>query len=655
MTIRSLLRRLVLVAPVLLCGSVGFAESGNVATGASAFTAEQYIEHIRYLAGDSLRGRRPGSEGMAKAEVYIANHFAKLGLKPLGEDESYFQSFELRREKRFDATQAEFSISGVEKSWVAETDWTPMSQSPAGTLNDAPIAFVGYGIDAVDDGYTDYDGFDVTGKIALMLRYEPKSEDKEAKIGGSAASTHATFQKKASVAADKGALAVLIVNPPLRKDDEGNVIADKLMKFDAEDAGRNFRVPFMQISREMADAILAAGKMPTLAELQEKIDRDRKAASADIPDAKVSVKTGITYAKARNVIALLEGTSAKDEYVVIGGHHDHLGNVSRQFGGGGGSRREIHNGADDNASGTAGVLELARVFASGPRPRRSIIFMTFSAEEMGLLGSAHFVKEPTVPLEKIVAMVNFDMIGRLGQDDFSIYGTDTAEQFAAIVEKAAAATGLKYSAPTMKAMTFGDSDHSSFFRKGIPVLFPFTGVHKQYHKPEDDWERIDAIGATTVLQTMAPVIHEIANLEGGPTYVAPKKEEKPAEESASSQPSSAPATGEAQVAADRPGRGDTPMPRVRLGVMPSYSDAGPGLLIESVVENGQAAKGGMKDGDRIVKIEGKDIGDIQDYMSVLRTLKAGDEITIVVERGTKREKTELKLTLTAPTETQKPS
>lgn len=649
----SLHRAFVVVAALTACPWV-VAGSGNVSAYSSAFTTEQYIEHIRYLASDTLGGRRPGTEGMAMAEVYIANHFARLGLKPLGDDDSYFQSFELRRNKKFDPAHATFSIAGVEKQWATETDWTPISQSAAGTLTDAPVAFVGYGIDAADEGYTDYADFDVKGKVALMLRYEPKSEDKDAKIGGSAASTHATFTKKASVAAEKGALAILIVNPPLRTDDEGKVVPDKLMTYE-DDAGRNYRIPFLQVSREIADAILAAGKMPTLAELQAKIDGSRKAASIDIPDAKISFDTGISYGKARNVIALLEGTSAKDEYVVVGSHHDHLGFVAPGFGRGAGGKREIHNGADDNASGTAGVLELARVFANGPRPRRSIIFMTFSAEEMGLLGSAHFVKEPTVPLEKIVAMVNFDMIGRLGDGKLDIYGTDTAEQFATLVDKAATAAGAKYSTPSIKAMTFGDSDHSSFYRKNIPVLFPFTGIHKQYHKPEDDWERIDATGATMVLETFAPVIQEIANMEGGPTFISPKKEEKPADTSTASQPASAPTAEQAAVAADRPARTDTPMPRVRLGVAPSYSDTESGLLIESVIEGGVAAKGGMKDGDRIVKIEGKEIGDIQDYMSVLRTFKPDDEITITVERGANREKVELKLKLTAPPEPQKPS
>lgn len=642
-----------IAASWVLLGSASWLLAGGA--GTATFTAEAYIEHVKYLASDELRGRRPGSDGMAKAEVYIANHFAKLGLKPMGDDDSFFQSFELRREKRFDAAKASFELVGSDQKFAPETDWTTLPMSTGGSIGETAVAFAGYGIDAKDDGYTDYDGFDPSGKVLLMLRYEPQSADKDAKIGGSSPSPNATFQRKVSIAADKGAKAILLVNPPLRKDDDGKEVPDKLMPFSL-DEGRGARLPFLHISQKMADAILESAKMPPLRELQSKLDTERKGISADLPAVKVKFDTGIRYAKARNVIAMLEGTSAKDEYVVVGGHHDHLGFVSKQFGMGSGGKAEIHNGADDNASGASGVLELARVISQGPRPRRSIIFMTFSAEEMGLLGSAHFVKQPTVPLDKIVAMVNFDMIGRLGQDDFTIYGTDTADEFAELVRKYAEPLGIKYSTPTIKSMSFGDSDHSSFFHKGIPVLFPFTGLHKQYHKPEDDWERIDAEGAAKVLSLFAPVIVDVANLEGGPTVTMTKKSDKPTEAAkADAQPAEAKAdTAKADAPVDRPSRSDTPMPRVRLGIAPSYNDAGPGLLIESVVEGGAAASGGVKDGDRIRKIDGKDIGDLQDYMSVMRAFKPGDEITITLERG--KETKELKVKLpTAPAEPKKPS
>lgn len=631
-------RRSFLLASMVV--ALGLPLFGGGGERGALFSADAYIEHVKKLASDEWQGRRPGSDGMAHAEEYIAEHFKACGLKPGGDDGTYFQNFELRRIKKFDPAEATMSLGGVGRGLAIEKDWMPLGFTQPGSLDDAPIAFVGFGIDAAEEGYTDFVDIDVSGKVLLMFRGEPKSDDKDAKIGGSSTSTHATFSKKAIVAADKGAKGILIVNA--YKPDEADDAQDALMAWADNDSSRTYRLPFVQVTRATANAILAAANKPTLRELQKQIESTRKAASADLAGVKLTASLGVKYGQARNCIGVLPGAAAPDEYIVIGGHHDHLGFVSPQFGRSGGGKPQIHNGADDNASGTSGVLELARVISAGTRPRRSIIFMTFSAEEMGLLGSAHYVKNPTVDLKQIKAMINLDMIGRLGLDAFEIYGITTATEFEAMVDAKARELGVEYKASSMNGPFAGSSDHYSFYKAGIPVLFAFTGTHPQYHKPEDDWERIDATGAAKVLTMFHSFALQVANMESGPTPI--EKRDPPRDGSiAPDSPASAP-SGDEQA---RQERGANPMPRVRLGIQPDYGDNGVGVLVGSVIEGGSAAKGGMKDGDRILKIAGSDIGDIQAYMRQMREFKVGDEIEIVVERKNAGaiEKVSLKITL----------
>jgi hypothetical protein len=256
---------------------------------------------------------------------------------------------------------------------------------------------------------------------------------------------------------------------------------------------------------------------------------------------------------------------------------------------------------------------------------------------MGLLGSEHYANHPTVPIEKIKAMFNFDMIGRLAQDKLSIEGTPTASEFPELVRGAAERLGIHYESPGTDDSMFGRSDHASFYRKNIPVLFPFTGVHRQYHKPDDDWELIDIQGAARLLDMWYGLIANVANMETGPTFVEKKK---PAEAGASSDAASA------DSSAAKPDQAAPRMPRVRLGITPSYSDSKTGLLVDSVIEGGAAQKGGMKDGDRILKIGKFEVKNIEGYMGVLSEFKAGDEVEVVVERA--GQQVTLKITLSAP-------
>ncbi|MBU0617062.1 MAG: M28 family peptidase [Planctomycetes bacterium] len=633
---RSLPRPLALLAVLALAIGTCLAEEDKSAVARTLFTAEAYLAHVRYLASDELGGRLPGTPGSQAATEYIAEQFQKLGLKPGGVDDTYFQPFTIRRLKQVHEDQAAFKITGLENNWKIREDWIPMPFSKAGKI-EGPLAFAGYGISAPKLDYDDYAGFDATDKILLILRHEPKDEDPEAAFGGETPSRHALFSRKARVAAEKGAKGLLIVNAPNRDPDK-----DQLYPWDDSDTRQSYSLPIAHISRQIANAILEQAGMTNLTTLQEQLDRERKPLSTDLEGITVDIESGVEYVEGRNVIGLLEGEGKSEEYIVVGAHHDHLGRVRPHNGQS--SEPVIHNGADDNASGTAGVIELARVFAAGPRPQRSILFMTYDAEELGLLGSHHFLEHPTVEPENIVAMVALDMIGRLNQDRFAIYGVGSGKEFRELLDAPAEKLELTFKAPASGSGWFGGSDHHSFYLKDIPVLFVFTGIHKQYHTPEDDWELIDGEGATKVLQLMHPVISEIASMGERPTFVSAAEEEaaRDAQKEDEPQVEAGEETDEERAADERPARPGRP--RASLRIIPDHAyDGDGGFRVLSVIQDGPAAKAGMKDGDLIVRIADEPVSDIDSYMDALKQHEPGDQVEVVVKRG--EEQVKLKVTL----------
>ncbi len=605
----------------LACLLAPFALANSPAADSKVgFTAEAYVSHIRYLAGDELEGRRPGTPGNEAAAKYIADHFKAIGLAPGGDNGTYFQEFSAGTLKDYDAARANFKLTGSSEALAADTDWTPMPFTDGGDV-EGPLAFAGYCIEAPDDKYDDFAGFDAKDKILIAFRHEPKADDEEASFGGRRNSSHSLFASKARVARSHGAKALIIVDPP-DPDDE----TDELYRWSNNDSRSDYELPLMHMTRAAAERVLKSAGLADLKALAAQLKEKRGGMSSDLKGVSAKIQEGVDKQPllTRNVIGLLPGSGKVDEYVVVGAHFDHLGKVQRW----GGRRRgrdtgdatnepEIHNGADDNASGTAGVLELSRVIASEQAPRRSILFMGFSAEEMGLLGSAHYVAHPTVELSKIKAMYNLDMIGRYRPEVFEIDGTTTAREFADLVKHAAAAQELTYKAPSTNAPYFGSSDHASFYRKDIPVLFPFTGIHKEYHKPDDDVDLINGDGATKILEMSHEIILALANMENGPTFVS--KSEEPAD----SQPA------DDNAAASQPGR----MPRVRLGIVPDMDDTSGGIKVDQVSPGEPAAKAGIRDGDRIIRIAGQSISDLYGYMEVMREQKAGEAVEVVVKRG----------------------
>lgn len=599
------LRAALAAVGVLLVSSWANASPGGERTKVT-FNSHAYLSHVRYLASDELEGRQPGTEGIEKAARYIAEQFQREGILPGGEGGGYFQEFDAGTRKVLAESRATLSIHGLDQTFAYGKDWVAMPFTYPEDVSDLPLAFCGYGISAQEHGYDDYKDFDASGKALLVFRYEPKAEDENADFGGKNTSSHALFVTKARTAARHGAKALLIVNPPNRDPDK-----DELYAWSDGDARMSYDVPMVHVSRAVAGAILAKAGLPDLATLCTKAG-EQGGASQDLAGLKLALRQGIEKKPTltRNVVGLLKG-QVEDEFIVVGAHYDHVGRIPPR--GRRGGEAEIHNGADDNASGTAGVIELAGALAAGPKPRRSILFMLFSAEEMGLLGSAHYVNHPTVPLDKIKAMVNFDMIGRLRPEKFEVYGTTTGQGLAEIVKEAAHNADLPYSAPATRRGYFYASDQASFYDKKIPVLFCFTGTHEQYHMPEDDVDLINVEGAMKILQMGYEIVYRLADMDQGPEFDP-------------GAPASREADDEAEAAAP------PALPTVRLGIVPDLSDSAAGLRVQAVAPGESAETAGMKAGDRIVRIGVAAIASLDDYLKAMSQHKPGDEVEVVVQR-----------------------
>src|SRR5205807_968044 len=369
--------------------------------------------------------------------------------------------------------------------------------------------FVGYGASASEFGYDDYAGIDVKDKIVVVLRYEPTGF--AAKSGINGLTIHSQLVTKAINARNRGAKAVVLANGKLGDGEE-----DLLTRFGSVSGPENVGICIVQVKNAVAeDWFKSAGK--SLSGVQNEINQSTKPDSFEFPETlHVALGVGVesTRATVSNVLAYVPGRT--DEYVILGAHYDHLGRgnydslAPSQIG-------QIHPGADDNASGTAGVLELARLFAPlKGQLQRGILFINFAGEELGLLGSAEWVKEPTRPLDKAVAMVNMDMIGRIKDDKVYVGGVGTGSTFQAILNQAESRAAFKYE---NSSGGYSSSDHTSFVTKRIPVLFFFSGLHSDYHKPSDTWEKINADSAARLLDVVSSAELELASAAAKPAFV----------------------------------------------------------------------------------------------------------------------------------------
>jgi len=551
---------------------------------------DRYLSHIVLLAHDDLKGRETGSTGIDLAAGYIAGQFAAAGLLPGGPDGTYFQEFTFGRSQELLA-DTRLSVEGPKPiEATLREDFVPFGFSAMGEF-DGETIFVGYGIANPKKHHDDYSGVDAAGKVVLMLRREPSSW----REGGY--TDHAWFKTKILLAEEKGAAAVLIVNQ-----DPGEDEIDRLMQFGGR--GGVYDIPAVHIKRAFAERLLEAGGLDSLTVLQQRLDEESTSVSAALTG--VHVRGTVAYEAeeiaARNVIGVLPGMGPHaNEYVVIGAHYDHLG-VRRD---------DIYNGADDNASGTAGVIELARALARTAYRDRSVLCMTFAGEEIGLLGSKHYCADPTVPIDSIVAMLNMDMIGRLNPDDeanmLGIQGLGTGDSFKRIVAHHAEAVSIEYLA---EESARGPSDHAPFYRAGVPAMFFFTGVHEDYHQPGDDTEKINADGAVQIVKLVYHITSDVMNGAGAPVFA---KVDRPA-----------------QIFRGSRGRGGG----VVMGIAPDMEDDPDkkGWRVAHVWPDGGADKAGMKDGDRIVQIDGHTINGFREYRLSTADKKPGDVVAVTVLR-----------------------
>lgn len=605
------------LAVVVLTAGLVFAHDKSARTEAARAAAEaRLLEDIKYLAGPECEGRGTRTEGINKAADHIAQQLQKAGLKPGGVDGTYFQPFQLTSGARIEAGNA-LSFTGP-KQKLEMTLGQQFSTLPIGSAGEvsAPLVFVGYGLTQTEPAYDDYAGVDVKGKVVILLRRVPRDNNREVLPRFNRPDALSALTAKVANAEIHGAAGVLVVTDAASAEKNDDALITFASQARVNEWGR---VPVLHVKRALVNQILA-GQGTDLAAIERQIDRDFKPQSFEIPHwtVQISAKLVREGTPVKNIIGVVEGAGPlADETVVIGAHYDHLG-----YGGMGSlapGSKDIHFGADDNASGSTTILELARRAAAlKDRQGRRLVFIWFSAEELGLLGAYHYTRNPMFPLEKTVAMLNLDMVGRLRDGKLRVYGTPTAKEFADIVEEANKDIGLKLNPlrpdkPDPDNVYFSASDHYAFYQKNIPVLFFFTGNHPQYHRPTDTWNLINVEGMRQIAELGEGVIERLA------TMPRPEFIKLPAATSSS------------------PGRIAGP----RLGVMPAYDDDKEGMLLEGVSPGGAAEKAGLKGGDRIIELAGKPVKNVTGYMTIMGTLKRGEKVDVVIVRNGEK----VKLTL----------
>ncbi len=550
-------------------------------------SADSLQSYVKTLASDAFEGRAPGTTGGHLATMYVQQKFAEYGLEPFASLPNYLQAFSVTTSLK--AGENNSIALRIRRLFRLGTDFVPLGYSSNGKAESRQVVFVGYGIST--EKYDDYKGIDVKGKIVVMMRYSPDGDNPHSEFF-----EHASIWKKLSTAREKGAIGVLIFTGERNGD-------DKLMEISRDKLAGDAGIPAMNVTRALAANVLMM-KPQVLLQIQEKIDQTKQPNSFEIKSF-IMMQTEVVRVKAEtyNVIGYLPAKS--DEYLVVGAHYDHLGYGGQGSGSLAPDEKKIHYGADDNASGSAGLLELARYFSKQKHSlKRNLVFIAFGAEEMGLLGSAHFVNHPIFPLEKTIAMLNMDMIGRMKDSALAISGIGTAKEF----EEMCKSENRENFKLKLSPDGFGPSDHSSFYAKNIPVLFFFTGNHPNYHKPTDTWEKINYADEARVVRYVARVIEK---LDANPRPTFTKAQSETAQSSRSSMGGF----------------------RVSFGSIPNYSEEVEGVLLDGVREGSVAEKAGLKAGDIIVKMGDKEIRNVYDYTDAIRALKPGDTITVVVKRG----------------------
>ena len=472
-------------------------------------SASRYLADVRALSSDGLQGRGNGEPGLDTAAEMIARRFQAAGLAPAGDGGGWFQRFDLevRTEPRPGDALVLRGAGGATRFELGR-QYYPLSIVDAGSgpmpppLEGAPVVFAGYAITAPGLGYDDFAGVDVAGAAVVAFTHEPQENDAASVFEGRELTPHADIGAKAAQAARHGARLLLLVEDPSHGVDRASY-ADWRRDPQAD----TYAIPVVRVARRRIAQVLNLD----FERLAQDIDRTLTARSRRVAvTTSYTERLGRRRQTVRNVVGTLPGRlpALRGEAVVLGAHYDHLGR-SGEFSMAPAADGEIHNGADDNASGTAALIEAARAAASAAGGfGRSLVFVAFAGEELGLHGSEHYATHPAVPLARTAAMINLDMVGRAA-GRVMVGGTEKWPQLAEPVAALKGRTALRIDDFT-DGYDDGDSDGASFSSRGVPTAAFFTGFHGDYHKPSDDWERIDAQGGADIVRLVLDLASRLA-------------------------------------------------------------------------------------------------------------------------------------------------
>ncbi len=477
-------------------------------------TADKVSSHINLLASDALLGRDTPSAGLDSAAAYIVSKFRKYGLQPV--NGSFLYPVPLIIKSLGTDNVLEIDRAGIVQKLKIKSQFIPFENS-ANDSATGTLLFAGYGITAPEYNYDDYEDVDAAGKIVLVMQHEPGEEDAASVFNGKDPTKYSSIVYKMENAIQHGATGVLVITGPLHHlminprgypwPSLSKIIPDDALPLILKDKDEK-ALPIVHVGKEFMNMLF--GSVDSLKSLQAYMDHNMRPQSKEFPDIQVKMKTNIieTQIKSDNVIGLLPGSDPelKNEYLVIGAHYDHLGFSDEHAEG----EDYIYNGADDNASGTAGVLLLAEAFVKAETsPKRSVLFMTFSGEEKGLFGSTAYARDPSVPLENTIAMLNLDMISRNHPDTLQIRGAALSPDLTEIVKNENRSIGFELLLDKSKSVS--GSDHVPFYNRNIPVIFFFTGTHDDYHTVRDNPDAIDADKAAQVIRLVFRTAWNIAN------------------------------------------------------------------------------------------------------------------------------------------------
>ena len=565
---------------------------------------------VAYLAADELEGRMTGTEGARAAAAHITARLEALGVKPLPGHDSFALPFEFTAGTEDGGTTLKARAGEDSAAWTGTEHIQALSFSDNDTVSGS-VVFAGYGLvipEAQGFPYDSYAGIDVEGKIALVLRYFPEDADQETR---GVLSRYSGLRYKAMQARERGAIGLLVVTGP-RSPNAGEVIP---MSFDTAISGSG--IVAASISGDVAAALFTVmegtveGK--SLEQVQESMDdANPHAVGFELPGVEIELTAAVEREQriGTNIVGFIPGTAADTvdkPWVVIGAHYDHLG---RGDGGNSLAKKEeageVHNGADDNASGVATLLETAARLATKPM-KRNVAIAFWSGEELGVLGSAHFVKEPPMPVEGIAGYLNYDMVGRLRENTLTIQAVGSAEEWPGLLEQTNVPVGFDLE---LGEDPYLPTDSSSFNQAGIPSLHFFTGSHDDYHRPSDDADRLDYEGMQRVARFGAILAGRVGSAEEPLTFV--------------------------KVEPKTTGGGDRDTLRAFTGTIPDYTTEVEGLRLSGVVGGGPADEAGLTEGDVIVEFAGQTITNIYDYTYALDAVKVDVPVQVVFLRDSTR-------------------